>query len=105
MAPRRCRPSAEAHELVHWQIKPLEEQHILAAMSEQDNEEDLAPHGEDGERVAVEADPDVENEGDDETDEFERPETGVSQRPHTAKSVIFRKIVSSYFLCNSNLKF
>ena len=57
-------------------------------MSEQDKEEDLAPQSEDGDRVAVEADPDVENEGEDEIDEVERPETGVSQRPHTAKSVI-----------------
>ena len=61
-------------------------------MSEQDKEEDMAPRSED----------DGEEEGDDETDKVEQPET--DQRPSTAKSVIFRKTVAIFMLRKMQLK-
>ena len=61
-------------------------------MSDREEEdEDLAQQSEDGEKDDDGADPVEENEGDDEAeaeaDEDERPKTGASQRPQTAKSV------------------
>ena len=76
-----------------------------------DQEEDLAQQSEDGERDDGErddgeeaADPEEENEGDDEADEAdeadedERPKTGASQRPETAKSVqVVMRITDGHF--------
>ena len=70
-----------------------------------DQEEDLAQQSEDGERDDGErddgeeaADPEEENEGDDEADEDERPKSGASQRPETAKSVqVVMRITDGHF--------